>query len=180
VILQRMVQMSICTLVHHPSGLRRRDRVGMYLCVYYYVLLYLLYYVLYYVLFFHLFIFPFSSWTICIGDGLFSSLRYLPSNTIAIFDGEEISAAECVIRTTAGNGGYIIRLSVDKVLDCYAAYRRGTCMASYANCPKLCRDTATNKLAKKNCRLAVRVLANGKRRAQLLAVCTIKPEKEIL
>mmetsp|Transcript_24455 Transcript_24455/g.54348 ORF Transcript_24455/g.54348 Transcript_24455/m.54348 type:complete len:227 (-) Transcript_24455:96-776(-) len=150
VILQRMVQMNLTTLTHRPSGLRRKDVLGNY--------------------------------TIRIGDGLFSTIRYLPTNVIISFVGEEISCAEGLRRTEAGRGRYMIKLSViaDKVLDCYGAHSRGECLASYANSPKLCWDTATNRRAIKNCRLKVGLMRNGKWRAQLICTKTIEPEQEHL
>jgi hypothetical protein len=72
----------------------------------------------------------------------------------------------------------MIKISDVLVLDCYPAYLRRECMASYANSPKGCWDTVTNRKAKKNCRLKVGMLRNGTWRAQLIATSTIEPDIE--
>jgi hypothetical protein len=76
----------------------------------------------------------------------------------------------------------MIKISViaDKVLDYYGAYNRGECLASYANSPKLCWDTATNRRAIKNCRLKVGLMGNSRWRAQLICTKTIEVEQEHL
>jgi hypothetical protein len=116
-----------------------------------------------------------------IGDGLFSHLRNLPNLVIATFNGEEITAAEGLRRTQAGRGRYMIKISEVLVYDCYPNFILRQCMASYANSPKGCYDTATKRAAKKNCKLRVGLLGNGTTwRAQLVATCTIEPDKEHL
>jgi hypothetical protein len=128
---------------------------------------------------------PFPSqyrYTVPIGDGLFSHLRYLPNTVIATFKGEEISAEEGLRRTQAGRGRYMIKISEVLVYDCYPNFILRQCMASYANSPKGCYDTATKREAKKNCKLRVGLMGkgNGTWRAQLVATSTIEADKEHL
>jgi hypothetical protein len=123
---------------------------------------------------------PKNRYTVPIGDGLFSHLRSLPGTVIATFKGEEISAAEGLLRTQAGRGRYMIKISEVLVYDCYPYYIQRECMASYANSPKNCYDTTTKRKAKKNCKLRVGRLASGAWRAQLVATCTIEADKEHL
>mmetsp|Transcript_16582 Transcript_16582/g.36763 ORF Transcript_16582/g.36763 Transcript_16582/m.36763 type:complete len:227 (-) Transcript_16582:100-780(-) len=121
-----------------------------------------------------------NRYTVTIGDGLFSHLRYLPGQVIATFKADEISAAEGAVRTQNGRGRYMIKVSDTLVLDCYPYYIRRECMASYANSPKLCLNMATMRPAKKNCKLRVGRLGDGSWRAQLVAVSTIEPDREFL
>jgi hypothetical protein len=119
-----------------------------------------------------------NRYTVTIGDGLFFHLCYLPGSVIATFVGEEISAAEGAVRIGLGKGGYMIKISAVLVLDCYPAFRRRECMASYANSPKGCYDTASRKKAKHNCRLKVGKLGDDTWRAQLICTSTIEPDRE--
>ncbi|KAJ1404957.1 hypothetical protein B484DRAFT_217829 [Ochromonadaceae sp. CCMP2298] len=121
-----------------------------------------------------------NRYTVPIGDGLFSHLRYLPNTVIATFKGEEISAEEGLRRTQAGRGRYMIKISEVLVYDCYPNFILRQCMASYANSPKGCYDTATKRAAKKNCKLRVGLMGNGTWRAQLVATSTIEADKEHL
>jgi hypothetical protein len=92
---------------------------------------------------------------------------------------KQVRHAHYLLTVTAnGRGRYMIKISDVLVLDCYPAYLRRECMASYANSPKGCWDTVTNRKAKKNCRLKVGMLRNGTWRAQLIATSTIEPDIE--
>jgi hypothetical protein len=74
----------------------------------------------------------------------------------------------------------MIKISDILVYDCYNAFHRRECMASYANSPLRCYDTATNRAAKQNCRLKVGLMGNGTWRAQLVATKTIEADMEML
>jgi hypothetical protein len=151
-VLQRVVQLTVQSLYHKVSGLRRRNGmagVG-------------------------------NMYTVPIGEGLFSHLRYLPGNVIVTFVGDEISADEGTRRTAAGEGKYMIKISAVLVMDCRPAFLRGECMASNANSPFGCWDMASRRYATKNSKLKLGRLPSGKWRAQLIATQTIEPDLEIL
>jgi hypothetical protein len=116
-----------------------------------------------------------------IGEGLFLHLRYLPLQVIATYVCEEISADEGKRRTERGEGKYLIKISIDKVLDSRPAYLRGDCIALYANSFRRCFNIATGRMAVKNANLKVgKMRSTGKWRAQLLARGTVEPGIEIV
>jgi hypothetical protein len=115
-----------------------------------------------------------------IGQGLFSKVAYTNGELIAIFNPEVISASEGLRRTQLGLGGYMIKISKSQVLDCRPNFVRGKCMASFANSPKRCFDTATGRLAIKNANLTVGLLSSGVWRAKLTAFGKINPSREIM
>ncbi|KAJ1405308.1 hypothetical protein B484DRAFT_436946, partial [Ochromonadaceae sp. CCMP2298] len=75
----------------------------------------------------------------------------------------------------AGNHVFVQQTERSKTERCHEQ-----CMASYANSPKGCYDTATKRAAKKNCKLRVGLMGNGTWRAQLVATSTIEADKEHL
>jgi hypothetical protein len=117
-----------------------------------------------------------GAYTEHIGEGLFSHLKYMPLDVIATYVCEEISADEGQRRTDRGKGKYLIKVSIDKVLNSRPAYLRGECIASYANSFWGCFNIATGKKAKENATLKVGWMnRQGTWRAQLVAGLRDRP-----
>ena len=97
-------------------------------------------------------------------DGLFSRLQYKRDDVIVSFKGTHRTEAEykALCDKEPWRRAYSLLFSSTgegDVLDCFDAYQKGTCVASYANSPKGCIDIVTGKKAVPNCRLVVNHLA---------------------
>lgn len=102
----------------------------------------------------------------------------MPNDRICLFVGELVDAETMAARTAAGAGGYALAINDQLVLDCYASAAAGQCLASMANAPNRCVNTATGRQAAANCKL-VRVLTPTPA-YYLRAITTIEPHLEIV
>jgi len=113
-----------------------------------------------------------------IGHGLFSSIAYSKDDVVCFFSGDLISPEESVQRQVKGEGGYSIKVNSHQYLDYYHHYKRGECIASYANSPfqvKLCHDRSI--AIRSNINL---VVDTRKKTASLKASKSISAHTEIL
>ena len=106
-----------------------------------------------------------GNYSVSIGMGLFSNLKYARNNTIVLFVGEVIDHVEYAARVEQGQGGYCIEISNTILLDSYHCRfleqeNREKCMASVANSSVLCWDMTNNRLARPNCRISVNIRTN--------------------
>ena len=106
-----------------------------------------------------------NKYDVPIDKGLFSKRLYKFNEEIIIYEGIYRTVADfrkkCIsepIRAAYAHRGSTNSL----ILDCYDAYKRGECLASYANSPHACYNRMTGSLAVANCRLTVRHNAYSK------------------
>lgn len=99
-----------------------------------------------------------------IGLGLYVSREFKKNEIVAEFIGDlkDVIAYEKYM-VNSGRGGNAIFINNNYVLDCYRHKQTRKCLASYANCPKNCYDSKTNRVAKANMVLSINVRNSSSR-----------------
>ena len=119
-------------------------------------------------------------YTELIGEGLFSNISYIPTQTIVEYVGAIITHEEGFIREQAGRGGYMIHLNDAQLLDCYDACQDGRCLASKANSATNCYNTVLRRKAVANSSIVVGYLQSGNYRVRIIAQTNIASHHEII
>ena len=122
-----------------------------------------------------------SQFTKSVGSGLFTKVQVNTGECIVTFNGENITNDLYKLRTDAGLGGYMIRLTKQNYLDCYTMRMQNKCFASLANSALKCYDKKNNIFAKNNSKLRIYKVKNTKTWiASLIATKKITANSEIL
>ena len=98
-----------------------------------------------------------GQWNGRIGQGLFTASDISVGEAISYYKGEIITPEENTRRIAQNpeRDGYQIKLSKKFILDCFDEYKKGRCMASFANDYRNCLDITTGVMAQPNAKLIV-------------------------
>lgn len=123
-----------------------------------------------------------NTYSINIGDGLFTSDAICSGESIVTFVGEIRYEPEYIRRSQSVGGNYAISVRDEPplLLDCCKHYIRGECLASAANSPLHCWNFATGALAEANARLGIPQWRGNTVTVSLIAKTYIEPNSEIL
>lgn len=114
-----------------------------------------------------------------LGRGLFAR-RDLATNTlVAQFQGTPIDTAVMQSRTSAGRGGYMIKISHATILDCYQQAQDGICKTSMANDPRHTQHVTSLHRGLANVKMLVGLTRSGWRVA-LHSTTALREGTEIL
>jgi len=121
-----------------------------------------------------------NSFTILIGDGLFSRIAFHKGDHIADYNGDLISLEEADIRVARGHGGCMIYINESSRMDCYANCMNYRCKASKANRNTKAFNTFTGRGAITNSRMIWSTSSAGVVRVRLEATRLIQMHTEII
>ncbi len=106
-----------------------------------------------------------NKYDVPIDKGLFSKKMFKFNEEIITYEGtyRTVEDFKKICASEPQRAAYAHKGSTNSlILDCYDAYKRGECLASYANSPHACYDRMTGSMAVANCRLTVRLNAYAK------------------